>query len=196
MAKKRSMPAGAQRDDLIRSLYKQGTSQSDIAREIGVSRQRLYQLMDELRVRKRKRITPEQRERQILAMVRAGRTGQEIAKHFGVGKTAIYRDIARLKPKMPKTLLAQYRENKVAPLRARAGIRHPLYEAAIDKRRTKIVPLIEKSWSLGRIAAKLGVTGQTIRNDLDAMGTTKALEARIHANRVAEGRTTRASKSG
>jgi transposase len=195
MAKKRPMPAGAERDDLIRSLYKQGVSQSDIAREIGVSRQRLYQLLEDLRVRKRKRITPEQRERQILAMVRAGKTGMDIAQHFGVGKTAIYRDIARLKPRMPKTVLAQYRENKVAPLRARAGIRHPLYEAAIDKRRGRILPLIEKGWSLGRIAAKFDVTGQTIRNDLAAMGTTAKVEAKIHANRVTEGRRTRASRS-
>ncbi len=193
MAKKRTMPAGAERDDLIRSLYKQGVSQSGIAREIGVSRQRLYQLMDELRVRKRKRLTPQERERKILDMIRAGKTGQAIADELGIGKTAIYRDIARIKDKMPKTLQAQYRENKVAPLRARRGIRHPLYAAAIDKRRSRIMALIEKGWSLGRIGEKLAVTGQTIRNDLTAMGTNAKIEAKIHANRVAEGRRTRAS---
>jgi DNA-binding NarL/FixJ family response regulator len=193
MAKKRTMPAGAERDDLIRKLYAEGVSQSDIARRIGVSRQRLHQLLDELRVRKRKRLTPQERERKILAMIRAGKTGQVIADELAIGKTAVYRDIARLKKRMPKTLLAQYQENRVAPLRARRGIRHPLYAAAIDKRRSRIMALIERGWSLGRIGEKLGCTGQTIRNDLTAMGTNAKLEAKIHANRVAEGRKTRAS---
>lgn len=193
MAKKRTMPAGAERDDLIRKLYAEGVSQSDIARQIGVSRQRLYQLLDELRVRKRKRLSPQERERKILSMIRAGKTGQAIADELGIGKTAVYRDIARLKDSMPTTLLSKYRDNKAVKLRARRGLRHPLYEAAIDKRRSKILALIEKGWSLGRIGEKLGCTGQTIRNDLTAMGTNAKIEAKIHANRVEESRRTRAS---
>lgn len=186
------MRASAERDDLVRRLYQEGASQSEISRRIGVSRQRLYQLMDELKIRKRKRPTPEQRVKQVARLIRSGMTGRQIADHFGVGHAAIYRDIGEAKQSLTKADLARYHENRYATLRARAGQRDPRFKDQIDKRRARLPTLIERGWSLGRIADKFGVTGQTIRNDLLAIGTTKRLEEQIHANRVAESRKTRA----
>lgn len=190
----KSMPAGAERDDLIRKLYSEGASQSDIARQVGVSRQRLHQLMDELRIRKRKRLTPEQRIKQIPVLIRAGLTGEQMAEKLGVRKAAMYRDIARAKPKFSKATRLKYLENWYAKLRAKQGQRDPRTLEQIDKRRARILPLIQKGWTLGRIADKFQVTGQTIRNDLLAMGTTKRVEDQIQANRVAQSRRTRAGR--
>lgn len=192
MAKTRSMPAGAERDDLIRKLYSEGASQSDIARQVGVSRQRLHQLMDELRIAKRKRLTPEQRIKQVPVLIRAGLTGEQMAEKLGVKKAAMYRDIARAKPGLSKATRLKYFENWYATLRAK-GQRDPRTLEQVNKRRARILPLIQKGWTLGRIADKLQVTGQTIRNDLLAMGTSKRVEEQIHANRVAQSRRTRAS---
>lgn len=189
----KTMPAGAERDDLIRKLYAEGASQSDIARKVGVSRQRLHQLMDELRIRKRKRLTPEQRIKQVPVLIRAGLTGEKMAEKLGVRKAAMYRDIARAKPGMSKATRLKYLENWYAKLRAKQGQRDPRTLEQIDKRRARILPLIEKGWTLGRIADKFQVTGQTIRNDLLAMKVGRRVEEQVQANRVAQSRRTRAS---
>jgi DNA-binding XRE family transcriptional regulator len=189
------MPAGAERDDLIRKLYAQGASQSDIARQVGLSRQRLFQLMDELRIPKRKRLTPEQRIKQVPVLIRAGLTGEKMAEKLGVKKAAMYRDIARAKPHLSKATRLKYLENWYAKLRAKQGQRDPRTLEQIDKRRSKILPLIEKGWTLGRIADKFQVTGQTIRNDLVAMKVGKRVEEQVQANRVAQSRRTRRSNA-
>lgn len=194
MARSPKFMDSAKRDDMVRDLYRQGRTQSEIAREVGLSRQRIFQLLETLRVKKRVVPPRAERVRQIPSLIRQGLNGAAIARHFGISQGAVYQDIAIVKPKMSAKLAGHYHENRVAGLRARTGLRSRHTETAIDKRRSKVLPLIEKGMSLGAIGKKLGVTGQTIRNDLRALKVSDRIEQKVHANRVAESNRTRSAR--
>lgn len=195
--KKKALEPSLERDALFRKLYAQeGMTQSKIAREMGLSRQRVFQLIDELKVKKRVRPTREQRIKKIPALIRAGMSGREIAQHLQINRSVLYLDIEAMRPTMSQKLLDQYYRNGVDRRAEKAtGRANPLFAAAIAKRRAAILKLVDQGKSLSEIGTKFKVSAQTIRNDLTAMGVSDRVEAKVHANRVTQARRTRARNS-
>lgn len=188
---------GLERDALLRKLYyEEGMTQSKMALELGLSRQRVCQLIDLLKIKRRKRLTQAERQKKIPALIRAGLSGREIAQHLQINRSVLYLDVEGLRPTMSQRLLDQYYENGAKRRSEKAkGRANPAFAAAIAKRRSAIVDLVNKGKSLGEIGARFKVSAQTIRNDLTAMGTNERLEAKIHANRVAHAARTRAKNA-
>lgn len=172
----------------ILRLHKSGATQSQVARTIGVTRQRLHQLSEQLGLQWPAPMSLEERRRQLPGLMRQGLTNDQIAEHLGVSRFTVHMTMRSL----PNIEQLRLQRAKARP--KRQGVVSAKRLQAIAKRRAAIVPLIERGWSLGRIARHLKVTGQTVRNDLLALGTNRRMEARIHANRVAESRRTRARK--
>lgn len=81
-----------QREALIRKLHRQGLSGSEIARQVGLSRQRVHQLFQQLRLMAR--VPPSTlRRRKMPALIRRGHCGTTLAEHFQVPLSTIYYDL-------------------------------------------------------------------------------------------------------
>lgn len=81
-----------QRQALIRKLHHQGLSGADIARKVGVSRQRMHQIFQQLRLMAR--VPPSTvRRRKLPGLIRRGHCGASIAELLGVPTTTIYNDL-------------------------------------------------------------------------------------------------------
>lgn len=195
--KKKALPPGLERDALVRKLYAtKGMTQSKMSRELGVSRQRVFQLIDELKIKRRARPTRAERMKKIPALIEAGLSGQEMAQHLQVHKSIFYLDLEAVRPKLSKRLLQLYYDNGSNRRSEKAkGRPHPLYADAITKRQAAVLGLIDQGKTLGQIGVRFKVSGQTIRNDLKRLGLTKRLEAKIQANRVAQAGRTRAKNA-
>jgi DNA-binding CsgD family transcriptional regulator len=196
-SRKKALEPTLERDGLLRKLYvDEGMKQSQIARELGLSRQRVYQLIDELKIKRRKRLTRPERQKKIPALIRAGLSGREIAQHLQIDRSVLYLDIEGLRPTMSQRLLDQYYENGTSRRVEKAkGRAIPKFAETIARRRGAILALVDQGKTLGQIGARFKVSAQTIRNDLTAMGVSRRVEAKVHANRVAQSARTRAKNA-
>lgn len=146
----------------VRRLHQQGMSQSAIARELGVSRQRVWQLVKDMGLGAN-RTTPEQRRNRLPQLLRQGLSKTKIAKALGTTPYAIEQDLAAL-------------PDREALLEARRMAR-PSW-----RRRHQIPDLIRNGLSTPEIASALGVGITTIRRDIDAMELPPALQRKCLAN--------------
>jgi DNA-binding CsgD family transcriptional regulator len=112
-------PALDRRNQLLARLHAKGHSGAEIARRLGLSRQRVSQLRKTLRL---KPVTgPAQRQKTIPRLLREGLSGVAIARHFGVSPRVIYRDVRTLAVAHP-ALLSRLKANASAAIgRARSG---------------------------------------------------------------------------
>jgi transposase len=146
----------------VRRLHQQGMSQSAIARKLGVSRQRVWQLIQEMGLGAN-RPTPEQRRKRLPQMLRQGLSKNKIAQALGTTPYAIEQDLAAL-------------PDCEALLEARRLAR-PSW-----RRRHQIPGLIRKGLSTPEIAMTLGVGITTIRRDIVALKLSPELQKKCLAN--------------
>ena len=156
------------RTELIRRLHGQGATQTDIARRLGLSRQRVSQLARELGLTWPKPMAPEERQARIPALMRQGLTVPDIAERLGVSEHAIHKDIRAL-PNVEQLRAARQQ----ARPRAR---RLPL-----------IPPLIEQGLATQAIADRLGVALTTIQSDIRDLD----LPPRLRAKRLVNAKSSR-----
>ncbi|MGN6111736.1 MAG: DeoR family transcriptional regulator [Luteimonas sp.] len=146
----------------VRRLHQRGMSQAAIAREIGVSRQRVWQLIRDMDLGAN-RPTPEERRNRLPQLLRQGLLNFQIARALGTTPYAIEQDLAAL-------------PDREALLEARRLAR-PSW-----RRRHQIPELIRKGLSTPEIARALGVGITTIRRDIVALELPPALHRKCLAN--------------
>lgn len=106
-------PALDRRNQRLARLHAKGLSGAEIARRLGLSRQRVSQLRKALRL---KSVTgPAQRQKSIPRLLREGHSGVAIAQHFGVSPRVIYRDVRKLAASHPD-LMGRMKTNASAAI--------------------------------------------------------------------------------
>lgn len=153
-----------QRQQRIRQLYEvEGHSCAQIGRTLGLSRQRVCQIKDELGLAKPDGVGQEKRQARIATLMRQGKTRAAIARTLKLSKATVARDIAE-HPESAALLRAQHE--------ARPTV----------QRRTKIPALILAGKTGPEIAEILGVSASVIVNDFAAMDLSRELKTKIHEN--------------
>lgn len=151
--------------DDVRRLHQQGMRQSAIAREIGVSRQRVWQLIRDMDLGAN-RPNPEQRRKRLPQLLRQGMLNYQIARALGTTPYAIEQDLATL-------------PDREALLEARRLAR-PCW-----RRRQQIPGLIERGLTTPEIAEVLRVSATTVQRDIKALQLSPALQKKRMANSAA-----------
>ncbi len=149
----------------VRRLHEQGMSQSAIGRELGISRQRVWQLIQEMGLGAN-RPTAEQRREQLPHLLRRGMLNYQIARALGTTPYAIEQDLATL-------------PDREALLEARRLAR-PCW-----RRRLQIPGLIERGLTTPEIAEVLRVSATTVQRDIKALQLSPALQKKRMANSAA-----------
>lgn len=153
-----------QRQQRIRHLYEvEGHSCAQIGRTLGLSRQRVCQIKDELALTKPGRADQEKRQACIALLMRQGKTRAAIARSLNLSKATVARDIAE-HPDRDALTHAQYK--------ARPTV----------QRRRKIPALILAGKTGPEIAEVLGVSASVIVNDFTALKLSAELKAKVHEN--------------
>lgn len=153
-----------QRQQRIRQLYEQeGWSCAGIARELGLSRQRVFQIKDSLGLTRPSGMPQATRLARIAQLMRQGKSQRAIARVLRVSADLVSRDLAQ-HPQREALITAQ-REAK------------PSWQ-----RRAKIPALIRAGKTGPEIAELLGVSSSVIVNDYAAMKLSPDLKAKVHEN--------------
>ena len=151
-------------EKLVLKRRAQGVSQSSIAREVGLTRQRIWQVCKGLGLPRVQRRPREDRVRLLPGLMQQGLTNTQIADRLGVSHGCVVRDLRSL-PKYQK-LLATRAAAKPAAVR-----------------RGKIPGLLEQGMSRRQIADSLGVDLPTIQRDMRRMQIPKRYMDMAAANR-------------
>lgn len=161
------------RQQRIRQLYEQeGWGCARIARELIISRQRVFQVKKELGLKKPGSAPLPEAERlvKLAELMRKGWTNRNIARSLNVAGEVVARD------------LAQHPERE-ALLQARKETR-PAW-----RRRQQILGLIEQGLTGPQIAKRLHVSQTMIASDRKVLKLSPELKAKVRENaRVATGR--------
>jgi transposase len=144
-------------------LQKEGLSQSAIARDLGISRQRVWQLLHRQGLAGSGKPPAEQRRAKMPALLRQGLSNAQIGKRLGVTSSTIVRDLSTL-------------PDREALLEARR-LAKPSWH-----RRALVPDLIRQGMATPDIARHLGVGTSTAQRDVKALALTKALERKRLAN--------------
>ena len=175
---KRSKQIAKRREEVAR-LYNEGKTAKEIAEEIGVSIQIVYQdihiLVEEKRIvkRERKSLTRSKktkrieqvakRREEVVRLYNEGKTVDEISKKIGVSIATIYSDI--------KVLEA---EEKIE----RHKIKRKKNTAKLTKRREEIARLYNEGKTPKEIAEKLGISLTVVYRDLKELENEEKIKRR------------------
>jgi DNA-binding NarL/FixJ family response regulator len=147
----------------VPQLYKKGLSQAAIARQLGISRQRVWQLLHGQGLVGSDKPSPQLRREQLPQLLRQGLSNTQIAKRLGVGYSTIKQDLSQL-------------PDRTALLEARR-MAQPSW-----RRRKQVPDLIREGLATPDIARRLGVGITTIQRDVLALGLPKSLARKRLAN--------------
>lgn len=156
------------REDRIKRLHAKGMRGSEIAQAMGVSRQRVHQLLRRLKLKPHPRSDFAQRRKKIPKMIRSGMTGSQVAREFDVPPAQIYQDLRVIND---QALVEWMRKNRAAWLtKERTGKTPDALVPRIEQRRKKVKALFAKGHGSLEIAQRLKVSRPTINTDLRALG--------------------------
>ena len=180
---KRSKQIAKRREEIAR-LYNEGKETNEIAEELGISKQIVYQdiriLIEEKRIvkRERKRGTKSKnaekskqiakRREEIARLYNEGKTVKEISEELGVTIATVYNAI--------KVLEA---EEKIE----RHKVRRKKNTAKVAKRREEIARLYNKGKEANEIAEELGISKQIVYQDIRILNEEKRIVKRERGTR-------------
>lgn len=158
------------RQQYIRQLYEQeGWGCARIGRELGLTRQRVFQVKEQMRLKRPGDMSIEQRMAKIEALMRDGHTQRRIAKVLHVSREVVSQTLAKHPER--QAILQAWREAQ------------PVW-----KRRREIPALIENGLTGTQIAKRLCVSQAMIACDFKALNLSADLQAKVRENaRVATG---------
>jgi DNA-binding NarL/FixJ family response regulator len=153
-----------QRQQRIRQLYEQqGWNCTRIAREVGLSRQRVFQIKQLLGLRKPNEMPPADRQARIAELMREGKSRRDIAQMLGISMDRVAKDLAR-NPQRGALLKAHRAAQPTA------------------QRRAQVPALIAAGKTAPEIAKVLGASTSMIVNDFARIELSPALKAKVHEN--------------
>jgi len=167
------------REAKIQRLHAKGLRGSEIADAMGVSRQRIHQLLNKLRLKPHPRSDFAQRRALIPKLIRKGMTGTQVAQECHVAPGQIYQDIRAIGD---KALNDQMRKNHAKWISAEyTGKTPPALLAGIMKRRQRVKKMLTKGSGAEHIAAQLKVSKPTVLSDFRALGVAGQRRQQIEA---------------
>ena len=186
---KRSKQIAKRREEVAR-LYNEGKTAKEIAEEIGVSIQIVYQdihiLVEEKRIvkRERKSLTRSKktkrieqvakRREEVVRLYNEGKTVDEISKKIGVSIATIYSDIKVLVEE--KTIVKNTRRRTQDEKPEKTKGRKKEIQKRAAKRREEVARLYNEGKNVKEIAEELGVTIVTVYNDIKVLEAEEKIE--------------------
>lgn len=156
------------REARIQRLHAKGMRGSEIAEVMGVSRQRIHQLLNKLRLKPHPRSDYAKRRVKIPKLIRRGLTGAQVARECQVAPGQIYQDLRVI---ADSALNEKMRQNRAKWVAAEyTGRTPPALLAGILKRRHRVKSLVAKGRGAQDIAQHLKVSKPTILADFRALG--------------------------
>ena len=189
---KRSKQIAKRREEIAR-LYNEGKETNEIAEELGISKQIVYQdiriLIEEKRIvkRERKRGTKSKntekskqiakRREEIARLYNEGKTEKEISEELGVTIATVYNDIKVLveEKRIVKNTKRRTQDEKPEETKGRKKE----IQKRVAKRREEIARLYNEGKTEKEISEELGVTIATVYNDIKVLVEEKRIQQKL-----------------
>ena len=186
---KRSKQIAKRREEIAR-LYNEGKETNEIAEELGISKQIVYQdiriLIEEKRIvkRERKRGTKSKntekskqiakRREEIARLYNEGKTVKEISEELGVTIATVYNDIKVLveEKRIVKNTKRRTQDEKPEETKGRKKE----IQKRVAKRREEIARLYNEGKTVKEISEELGVTIATVYNAIKVLEAEEKIE--------------------